>query len=173
MLAFSFIIFKKGISMIFKPTYILKSVTEISADFMAEKNLKGLILDLDNTLTTHNNPHPAEKVTDWIDKMKSIGIKMMIVSNNNSQRVTPFAKNLGLDFVANGKKPLSTGFNKAQEIMNIPFSEIAIVGDQIFTDILGANLKRVRTIYVHPIELESTFFFKIKRFLEKPFLKGF
>lgn len=159
--------------MIFRPTYVFKSVTDIKINFLKEKNIKGLILDLDNTLTTHNNPHPAEKVTDWIEDMKNSGIKMMIVSNNNAERVIPFAQNLGLDFVPNGRKPLATGFKKAQAIMNIQFSEIAIVGDQIFTDILGANLKRVRTIYVHPIELESGFFFKIKRFLEKPFIRKF
>lgn len=159
--------------MIFRPTYVFKSVCDITADFLKENNIKGLILDLDNTLTTHNNPHPAEKVTDWIADMKNSGIKLMIVSNNHAERVTPFAQNLGLDFVPNGRKPLATGFKKAQLLMNIPFSEIAIVGDQIFTDVLGANLKRVRTIYVHPIELESGFFFKIKRFFEKPFIRKF
>ncbi len=158
--------------MIFRPTYVLKSVTDISVEYLKEKNIKGLILDLDNTLTTHNNPQPAEKVTDWITDMKSSGIKMMIVSNNRAERVIPFAQNLGLDFVPNGRKPLAAGFKKAQQLMAIPFSEIAIVGDQIFTDVLGANLKRVRTIYVHPIELESGFFFKIKRFLEKPFIRN-
>ncbi len=159
--------------MIFRPTYVFKSVTDISFDFLEENNIKALILDLDNTLTTHNNPHPAEKVTDWIDDLKNSGIKMMIVSNNRAERVIPFAQNLGLDFVPNGRKPLATGFKKAQAIMEIPFSEIAIVGDQIFTDILGANLKRVRTIYVHPIQIESGFFFKIKRFFEKPFIRKF
>ena len=159
--------------MIFGPSFVFKSVTDITADFLKEKNIKGLILDLDNTLTTHNNPHPAEKVTDWIEDIKKSGIKMMIVSNNRAERVIPFAQNLGLDFVPNGRKPLATGFKKAQILMKIPFSEIAIVGDQIFTDILGANLKRVRTIYVHPIELESGFFFKIKRFFEKPFIRKF
>ena len=158
--------------MIFRPTYVLKSVTDISAEYLNEKNIKGLILDLDNTLTTHNNPQPAEKVTDWIEDMKNSGIKMMIVSNNRAERVIPFAQNLGLDFVPNGRKPLATGFKKAQQLMAISFSEIAIVGDQIFTDVLGANLKRVRTIYVNPIELESGFFFKIKRFLEKPFIRN-
>ncbi len=158
--------------MIFRPTYVLKSVTDISLEYLNEKNINGLILDLDNTLTTHNNPQPADKVTDWISDMKNNGIKMMIVSNNRAERVIPFAQNLGLDFVPNGRKPLATGFIKAQQLMAIPFSEIAIVGDQIFTDVLGANLKRVRTIYVHPIELESGFFFKIKRFLEKPFIRN-
>lgn len=158
--------------MIFKPTFAFKSVTDITFDFLREKEIHGLILDLDNTLTTHNNPQPADKVTEWIEEMKKNGIKMMIVSNNSVGRVTPFAQNLKLDFVPNGRKPLTTGFRKAQKLMEMPFSNIAIVGDQIFTDILGANLKRVKTIYVHPIELETSFFFKVKRALEKPFLRN-
>lgn len=158
--------------MIFKPTFAFKSVVDINVDFLKKNKIKGLILDLDNTLTTHNNPHPAEKVMEWIDYMKSNEIKMMIVSNNSSERVTPFAKNLGLPFVSKGRKPLTIGFNKAQEVMKISFKNIAIVGDQIFTDIIGANIKRVKTIYVKPIELETTTFFKFKRTLEKPIIKN-
>ncbi len=157
--------------MIFRPMYAFVSVTDISIDFLNSKNIKGLILDLDNTLTTHNNPIPAEKVTDWIEDMKKSGIKMMIVSNNSSERVTPFAKNLGLDFVSKGRKPLTYGFSRAQKLIDIPFKNIAIVGDQIFTDIVGANVKRVQTIYVKPIQLENTLFFKFKRAMEKPFLR--
>lgn len=157
--------------MIFKPTFAFKIVTDINIEFLNSKSINGLILDLDNTLTTHNNPHPAEKVIDWINDMKSNGIKMMIVSNNSAERVTPFAENLGLEFVSKGRKPLTSGFSRAQKIMDIPFDNIAIVGDQVFTDIVGANVKRVKTIYVKPIELESTMFFKFKRTLEKPFLK--
>ena len=158
--------------MIFKPFYVFKTVTEITTQFVDENNIKAMMLDLDNTLTTHNNPQPAEKVTDWIETMKNHGIKMMIVSNNTAERVDPFAKGLGLDFVPNGRKPLATGFKNAQKLMNIPFSETVIIGDQIFTDILGGNLKKVRTVYVSPIELETSFFFKLKRFLEKPFLRN-
>lgn len=156
--------------MIFKPTFAFETVTDINIEFLNSNRIKGLILDLDNTLTTHNNPQPAEKVTDWIDTMNKNGIKMMIVSNNTQERVTPFAKNLGLPFVAKGRKPLTSGFSRAQKIMDISFDNIAIVGDQIFTDIVGANVKRVKTIYVKPIELETTRFFKFKRALEKPFL---
>ena len=159
--------------MIFKPTYVFKSVTDITTDFLVKSNIRGLILDLDNTLTTHNNPKPADKVIEWIEDMKNSGIIMMIVSNNKAERVIPFAQNLGLDFVPNGRKPLTMGFKKAQALMKISFSEIAIVGDQIFTDILGADIKRVKTIYVFPIQLESGFFFKIKRFFEKPFIRKF
>ena len=159
--------------MIFKPTYVLKSVTDIKIEFLREKDIQGLILDLDNTLTTHNDPKPADKVNEWISEMKSYGIKMMIVSNNITKRVAPFAQNLELDFIANGKKPFTFGFIKAQKLLEIPFSNLAIVGDQIFTDILGANIKRVRTIYVHPIELETSFFFRLKRKIESQFIKDF
>ena len=156
--------------MLFKSTIALKSVLEITTEMLKNNNLKGLILDLDNTLTTHDNPKPADGVLDWLDEMKKSGIKIMIVSNNHGYRVKPFAEMLGLEFVSDGLKPLSKGINEAQKRMEIPFSQLAVVGDQIFTDILGANLKRIKSIYVKPIEYEKTTFFKIKRKAEKLFL---
>lgn len=156
--------------MLFRPTVALDKVHEISPKLLEEINVKALILDLDNTLTTHDNPKPAEKVIDWIKTMKTAGIKLMIVSNNHAERVKPFAEMLGLEFVSEGKKPRSKGFREAQKRLDMPFSEIAIVGDQIFTDILGANLIRVKSIFVFPIEYETTTFFKIKRAIEKPLL---
>lgn len=156
--------------MLFRADFAFKSVLEISPDFLQKQNIKGLLLDLDNTLTTHDNPKPAEGVLDWIAKIKGSEVKMVIVSNNHPPRVKPFADMLGLDFICEGKKPLSSGFNRAQKMMNIPFSQLAVVGDQIFTDMLGANLKRVKSIFVYPIEHEKTVFFKLKRWAEKPFL---
>lgn len=156
--------------MLFSATTAVKTVDCISAELLEHYNIKGLILDLDNTLTTHDNPIPAENVGKWLDDMRKNNIKMMIVSNNHYERVKPFADNLGLEFVCEGKKPLSKGFNEAQKRMNIPFDNIAAVGDQIFTDILGANLRRIKSIYVFPIQHETTAFFKFKRFMEKPFI---
>lgn len=156
--------------MLLKADYAFRRVTEITPEFLLKNNIKGLLLDLDNTLTTHDNPVPGKGVLDWIAKIKKAGIKMVIVSNNYSSRVAPFADMLGLEFVPEGKKPLSSGFNRAQQRMKIPFAQLAVVGDQIFTDILGANLKRVRGIFVYPIEPEKTKFFKFKRWAEKPFL---
>lgn len=156
--------------MLFKADFAFWRVTEITPEFLIKNNIRGLLLDLDNTLTTHDNPVPGEGVTEWLDSMRSAGIKMVIVSNNHPPRVKPFADMLGLDFVCEGKKPLSSGFNRAQKRMDIPFSQLAVVGDQIFTDMLGANLKRVRGIFVYPIEHEKTKFFKLKRWAEKPFL---
>lgn len=156
--------------MLFRADFAFKSVLEITPEFLQKQNIRGLLLDLDNTLTTHDNPKPADGVLDWIAEIKGRGVKMVIVSNNHPPRVKPFADMLGLDFICEGKKPLSSGFNRGQKMMNIPFSQLAVVGDQIFTDMLGANLKRVRGIFVYPIEHEKTAFFKLKRWAEKPFL---
>lgn len=156
--------------MLFRADHAFRRVTEITPEFLMNNNIRGLLLDVDNTLTTHDNPVPAEGVAQWIGKIRAAGIQMVIVSNNHPPRVKPFADMLGLDFVCEGKKPLSSGFNRAQKLMGIPFKQLAVVGDQIFTDMLGANLKRVKAIFVYPIEHEKTKFFKFKRWAEKPFL---
>lgn len=156
--------------MFLKPTYYFDCATDISLEFLNKHKIKAILLDLDNTLTTHNNPVPPKSTLEWLDKMKSAGIKMMIVSNNSAKRVEPFAKELGLPFVSRGMKPLTKGFSEAIKKLEVKKSEVCAVGDQIFTDILGANLKGIRSIFVFPIEPESGFLFKVKRVLEKTFL---
>ena len=155
--------------MLFRPTAALKSVLELTPEILGNMGVEALILDLDNTLTTHNNPHPAKGVPEWLDEMRNAGIKLLIVSNNHAPRVEPFAKALKLDFVPEGAKPLPKGYNIAVKKFGLPKEKVCAVGDQIFTDILGANLAGIKSVFVYPIEFESGFFFKIKRFFEKPF----
>ena len=152
--------------MLFKPDFAFFRITDIEISFLRNNELNGLILDVDNTLTTHDNPVPAEGVTEWIENMKQNDIKLIIVSNNHPPRVKPFADLLGIDFVCEGKKPLSKGFRQASEKLKLPFNKIGAVGDQIYTDILGANLFGIKSIYVSPIEYEKTRFFRFKRKME-------
>lgn len=154
----------------FKPTYVFDKVGEITPEFLHKKQIKGLLLDLDNTLTTHNNPVPPQSSLDWLDKMRATGIKLMIVSNNHAPRVTPFAEQLGLDFVSEGKKPLTFGYTRAIKRLGLEKRNVAAVGDQIFTDVLGSNLKGIRSIFVFPIEPETSLPFRFKRAIEKAFL---
>ncbi len=156
--------------MLFKPDFAFFRITDIEISFLRNNELNGLILDVDNTLTTHDNPVPAEGVTEWIENMKQNDIKLIIVSNNHPPRVKPFADLLGIDFVCEGKKPLSKGFRQASEKLKLPFNKIGAVGDQIYTDILGANLFGIKSIYVSPIEYEKTRFFRFKRKMEIPFI---
>lgn len=156
--------------MIFKATEYFKKIISITPEFLLKNNVKGLILDVDNTLTTHDNPVPANGVIEWIESMRKNNIRLIIVSNNHEPRVRPFAEMLNVDFVCDGKKPLTKGFKEALKKLNLSKNQVAVVGDQIFTDVLGANLFGVKMLYTAPIEYEKTNFFKVKRFLEKPFL---
>lgn len=155
---------------LFKPTYAVRSILEITPDALKKRGIKALVLDVDNTLATHNSPEPAIGVPAWIREMKRAKIKLLIVSNNNAERVKPFAEKLDLHFVPDGAKPLPMGFNRAVKEMGLHRSRVCAVGDQIFTDILGANLAGIRSVFVKPIEAETSLPFKFKRAIEKPLL---
>lgn len=156
--------------MLHKPNYVFNSISDISLAFLEKEGIRALILDLDNTLTTHNNPIPKPEINAWLDEMKAHGLPMMIVSNNHYERVKPFADALGLPFVPDGKKPLCKGYNEACKRLELDKSQIAAVGDQIFTDVWGCKLTGIRSIFTYPIEYETGFWFRVKRTLEKPLL---
>ncbi len=152
--------------MLFKPTFWLKSVLSIDEEFLRENHVEALVLDLDNTLSMHGNPAAGEGVEEWLDKMRGLGIKMRVVSNNTNRRVAPLAAKLGLEFTANGAKPLTFGIARAMRTMGVDKKNTLVVGDQIFTDIIAGNLKGVRTVLVEPFHLEKTWTFRLKRKLE-------
>ncbi len=152
--------------MLFKPTFWLNSVLMIDEDFLRENRVEALVLDLDNTLSMHGDPVPEEGVEDWLDKMRGLGIKMRVVSNNTNRRVAPLAARLGLEFTANGAKPLTFGITRAMKAMGADRNVTLVVGDQIFTDIIAGNLRGVRTVLVEPFHLEKTWTFRLKRRLE-------
>lgn len=157
--------------MIFKPTFHLKNVLSVDEDFLKENGIDALILDMDNTLALHGNPAPVDGIPEWLNKMKTLGIKMRVVSNNTKKRVAPLAEKLGLAFTANGAKPLTFGVNRAVKAMNVPKSRTLVVGDQIFTDIIAGNLAGIRTVLVEPFHMETMWLFRWKRKLEN-FLFG-
>ena len=158
---------------IFFPHERFYKITEISPQSLIDRGFKGIILDVDNTLTTHDNPAPGEGVEKWLDDARSVGLKMIILSNNSPERVTPFTKMLGLGFVANGKKPLWFGYIRAMKKLGTSKKETLTIGDQIFTDVLGARLAGIHCIFTDPIEPEHTKFFKFKRWAERPILAAF
>lgn len=156
--------------MLHKPDYVFESIADIPLVFFEKEGIDALILDLDNTLTTHNNPQPDPRRLGWFEAAKASGLKMIIVSNNHPERVKPFAEFLGLDFVSDGGKPLPRGYNEACRRLGIDKKRIAAVGDQIFTDVMGCKTAGIRSIFVFPIEYETGFWFRVKRALERPLL---
>ena len=148
-------------------------ITELDPRQLLACGIRALILDVDNTLTTHDNPTPGPGVMEWLASAKQAGLKMIILSNNHPPRVEPFARILGLDYEAEAKKPLWDGIRRACKRMGVTKDETAMVGDQIFTDILGGRLAGLHCILVDPIEPENTRFFRCKRRLEQPVLRAF
>lgn len=152
--------------MLFKPDFWLKNVMQIDKEFLKKNKVRALILDMDNTLSMHDDPAAEDGVLEWLDEMRRLGIKMRVVSNNNTRRVEPLARALGLEFTANGAKPLTFGVNRAVKAMKVSRRETLVVGDQIFTDVLAGNLADIRTVLVEPFHLENKWTFKLKRRVE-------
>jgi hypothetical protein len=155
----------------FKPTIWLKNVLDINEEFLNRHKLKGLILDLDNTLSMHGNPAAEMGIEEWLKEMKRLKIRMIIVSNNTNKRVKPLAGQLGLKFIAFGCKPLPFGINRAAKAMKLPKKNIAVVGDQIFTDVMGGNLCGIMTVLVEPFHIEKSLGFRFKRKIESAVFK--
>lgn len=156
---------------VFRPSYWVKNVLSIDEKFLKDNDIEAMVLDLDNTLSMHGNPAAEAGIPDWLEKMKSLGIKMMVVSNNTTKRVAPLAAKLGLPFIANGAKPLTFGINKAVKAMGSEKKKTVVIGDQIFTDIMGGNFAKTRSILVEPFHIEKGILFKLKRSAESVVFK--
>ena len=151
---------------LFYPHAIADRVYRITPELLKSWGVRGLILDIDNTLTTHDNPVPDAGVAAWLEQNRKEGIRMIVLSNNKPQRVEPFAKILGLEFIADGAKPLKKGYRRCSQALGIPCEQLCMVGDQIFTDILGGRTAGCKTVLVEPIQHEQMWFFRLKRTLE-------
>lgn len=149
------------------PDFYMRSVTQITPDFLKEQQILALLLDVDNTLAVDKATAPPPEIIEWIEKMKRAGVQMRIVSNAKRWRIAGFAGMVQLPFSGLSCKPLPFQMLRAVRALQLDGAQVALVGDQIFTDILGGRLCGVRTILVEPMMEESGRFFKIKRRLER------
>ena len=157
----------------FYPKEYLNSVKDISLKLLEKNNIKGLILDVDNTLINLDRKMPVG-VSDWAKKIKASGIKICILSNSNKiKKVDEVAKIIEVPYIFFGKKPLKKGFLRAKEILKLNNENIAVVGDQIFTDIIGANRCNMFSILVKPIEEKDYLITRIKRPIERFIIKKY
>ena len=155
------------------PKEYLNSVKDISIELLNKNNIKGLILDVDNTLISLDKKMPAG-IVEWVKNIKANGIKICILSNSNKiDKVEAVAKLIESPYIFFGKKPLKSGFLRAQNILKLKAGNIAVVGDQIFTDVIGANRCSMFSILVKPIEEKDYLITKIKRPLEKMIIKSY
>ena len=160
--------------MLIYPDFYLESVLEITPDFCKKNNIKGLILDVDNTLIDIDRKM-LEGAKQWHDSVVEAGIKTMIVSNTSKvDKASKVANELGIEFINFAKKPAKGGFLKAQKMMMLKSEEIASVGDQIFTDVIGANRCKMKSILVKPVDPERDLWYtKWKRPFEAWIIKKY
>lgn len=155
------------------PNAYLKNIKEITIDFLNKNNIKALILDVDNTLIDFDK-NMLEGTEKWCKKLKQEGIKFFIVSNSNKkEKVKMVADKLEIPYVFFATKPLKRGFNKAIKMLDEKNENIAAVGDQIFTDVIGANRCKMFSILVEPIAKKDLLITKIKRPLENYVIKRY
>lgn len=155
----------------FKPKIKLDRVTDITVALLNKYNINSLILDVDNTLSTHHGQVLTDGLPEWLDCMRKNGIKMTVLSNSTSKRLEPFAKKIGLDYISLGLKPLPFGYLRALKRLGSSKKQTAIVGDQIFTDVLGGNFVGLKTVLLTPIKPETSLRFRMKRKVEAFLIK--
>ena len=150
-----------------KADYRFKRVYELTPEWIVKNNIEALVLDVDNTLTTHGSQRLDSRVAEWLDLMRRCGVKLVVLSNNRERRVKPFAEKIGVSYIANGMKPFTYGLKKAIAMLGSNAENIAMVGDQVFTDVLVGNVAGVKTVRLEPIRREKGKFMRLKRKLEK------
>ena len=136
--------------MLITPEYVFKDVTHITPEWLAQKGIRALVLDIDNTLTADRSQELPDEVAGWLDTMRKAGVRLTIVSNGAEKRVRPFAQKLGLAYLYRSAKPLPFALMAAQHRMGVKHSQMAMVGDQIFTDRLAAGLYGIPCLYTMP-----------------------
>lgn len=155
------------------PDLLRSRITDITVEDLHTLGVRGLLLDVDNTLTTHGSQELDDRVKEWLAMMKREGFAMTIVSNARDARVKPFAERVDLRHISLACKPLPLGFWRGARRLGLPINECAAVGDQTFTDMLGARLAGVHAIQLLPILSEHSWSFRLKRRLEKRILQRY
>lgn len=158
---------------LFLPNEQIKEVYDINPEQLTELGIKGLVVDLDNTLIPWNVSYASPKVRAWFDSIITGNIQVIVFSNNQPDRVATFAYPIGLPYIAKAKKPLTKSFKSACEQMELDVNEVAIVGDQLLTDIFGGNMAGLYTILVDPIVKSDAPITQFNRKIEGLLLKRF
>ena len=156
-------------SLSFLPVVMTSNVTELTPQFLQNQNIRLLMLDFDNTIVPYTTDIPTEKMEIWIRGMLASHIQLCVVSNSKRERVKIFCSKYGLDCVTHARKPFSKGINACLQRYGFAAGQCALVGDQIFTDVLGANCAGVRSILVKAID-NHNFWLKARHVLEMPFI---
>ena len=154
----------------FLPKLITHQLTDITPELLQKRGIKLLMLDFDNTIVPYTTTVPTEEMEAWLSQMNALeDIQVCIVSNSHNDRVPKFCRERGMDVITHAKKPFPKGILECLDKYGIPKEQAALVGDQIYTDTLGANNAGVTSILVSAID-NHNFWLKARHVLELPFI---
>lgn len=151
---------------LFTPDYYIHSFSALRPEYLLEHGIRLLVCDIDNTLVPHDVALPDEKAVQFIRGMQEAGIRVVFISNNVEERVETFAKGLQADCYPFAMKPLPKTYRRMLKEQGVDKKEVAVVGDQLMTDILGANLMGLHTVLTAPVVTRDLSFTKFNRFFE-------
>lgn len=154
----------------FYPNLYVDSLLSIPLDIFPQNHIKGIILDLDNTVTKWNSNVIQPPVKQWFDNLQTMSLPVCLLSNNGEERVVKVARQLAIPYVHRARKPSRVGYYRAFQLLNSNQENTAVIGDQIFTDVWGGNRLGLFTILVKPIEGPEFPGTKISRFFERRLL---
>lgn len=153
------------------PDYTVANVMKLDEAFYINHGIKAVIFDIDNTLVRHTQMTPTEEILSYFEFLKSIGIKYAIVSNNSIERVNVFCEGLGVVHFGKALKPRKKYLKQTIRELGATKEETCLVGDQLFTDMLGANRMGFLSVLVTAVGEDETSFVSFKRKFEKNILE--
>ena len=151
------------------PKRMTDALTDLTPELLRDMGVRLLMLDFDNTIVPYTTSVPTDAMVRWLQTMNGSNIQICVVSNSHKDRVPVFCQEYGLDCITHAKKPFSKGIRACLDRYEIPADQAALVGDQIYTDTLGANCAGVQSILVRAID-NHTFWLKARHVLELPFI---
>lgn len=153
--------------MLFRPRYTIDTIYHLDTDVLQQINVKAVFSDLDNTLLAWNEFETAKKMDELNQRLAKAGIKLVVISNNNAERIGKVLNPYQIDFVAKSRKPLPFAITKKRKQLGLAKDQVMMVGDQLITDIQAGNLAGVESVLVKPLVETDKWNTRINRFLEK------
>lgn len=153
------------------PDYDFSTYKEITPDFLKSIGKTCVLCDIDNTLVPYDVPSPDSNVISWVNDLRNNGIKLILVSNNQKERVELFNKPLGVLYLYKSGKPSVKTVKKALSVLHENKKNAVMIGDQLLTDIITARISGITAIWVPTIKKVETPFFRFKSSIEKPFIR--
>ena len=155
------------------PEHMALTYRDISVPFLREMGTRVLFVDIDNTLAPYEQPEPDEEIRDWVKSIQNEGVEIVLVSNNNPERVERFNRSLGLVAYAKTGKPFSRDMKRHLKHSGATPEQALVLGDQLITDAWAGHRLGVRVVIIPPIRDKRTAFFRFKRWLERPVIRKY